>query len=433
MPIAVGTIISKGELRYRVVAEIGNGASGKVFRADQIAPTQGPSIAIKVPSEQWLDGTHGRQKFQREARILGNIEHRNVVKILDLWTFEDGSMALLQELVQDAVKLRDYLRTATPQQKASVFLQCLYGLRAIHGREGAIHRDVSPNNILVDGTGTVKIIDFGLAREIDRQSEGWTKTGEHIGTPGCIAPEQQEDPANCDHRVDLYAFGRTFAACLLDRRPVYCDFGLLSEPYRTLCARLAEHDAPRRFQSADDAVDASVHTLGSAGIVLDDIFVHHEEFSLALRRAPVGWESIVYAFFMSRGAFTTQDIMFAAWLLGNAIGHPGFDGGRFFDALEGSPGIAALRPNGGAGYAAADPAGDVLLALYPTLDAARRVRCFRALVRIAVDKHRYEVMGDVRSAYTIESDPSIKAQLDVVLDAEDPERVIEGRGVIPQR
>lgn len=431
--IDVGSVITKGEESYEIVDFLGGGSSGKVFRAKPRSPNEfDPEIAVKVPSAAWLNGTNGRQMFHREARILGNIEHPNVVKIIDLWAWEDGSMALLQELVDGGVNLRAFIRGATDEQRVCVFLQTLYGLRAIHSNEGAIHRDIAPTNILVDKSGTVKIVDFGLAREIERRSQGWTRAGEPIGTPGCVAPEQEDDAANCDHRADLYGLGRAFASSLQDRRPVHIDIWAIAEPWGPLLRRLAAHEAAERFQTADEAVNAAVRAFGLAGLAPADLLRHQVEFAFGLREPPEGWSLLASAWLASRADFTTRCIAAAAKVR-DAIAEPWFDVASMFDRLEASSGLAALAPGGGAGYSAADPAGEVLRAVYPNLDPPQKVRCFRRLVRIAVDKHRYSVMQDVRAVFRGEKDPSMRDTLSFVLDEEDPEEIIEGRGVIPGR
>ena len=101
-------------------------------------------------------------------------------------------MALVQHLVRNGMKLHEHL-ARKPEDAASTFLQTLYAMRRYHhghDGKGAVHRDIPPANILVDDTGLVKVIDFGLAVEAPRKSEVFTKTGPGFGTEGCSPPEQ---------------------------------------------------------------------------------------------------------------------------------------------------------------------------------------------------------------------------------------------------
>lgn len=145
--------------------------------------------------------------------------------------------AIVQEFVPGARAL-DVAFADPSVDRCSVLLQALFGLRAIHGDPivgSMIHRDLSPQNILFDASGRVRIIDFGFAKEDPRKTKVLTKMGITFGTEGCIAPEQVSDVASVDCRADIFALGKSIAAAIQNRYPAYAQPHQLPEPWRGLC------------------------------------------------------------------------------------------------------------------------------------------------------------------------------------------------------
>ncbi|MFN7982491.1 MAG: serine/threonine-protein kinase [Vicinamibacterales bacterium] len=201
---------------------IGAGATGEVYRARDTVLDR--DVAVKILSEPYASGDH-LVRFEREARILASLNHPNIAQVYGLQR-TDGVPALVMELVSghtlsdvstgDASSLKHRLETA--QQIAGA-------LDAAHER-GVIHKDLKPSNIKVRPDGTVKILDFGLAKTIDppglsphdcpAADEPLTRTGTILGTVAYMSPEQARGLA-ADRRSDLWALGVVLTELLAGR------------------------------------------------------------------------------------------------------------------------------------------------------------------------------------------------------------------------
>jgi beta-lactam-binding protein with PASTA domain/tRNA A-37 threonylcarbamoyl transferase component Bud32 len=200
--------------RYHVIDRIAAGGMGEVFRArDAVLDRE---VAIKVLHRS-LAGDQGFvERFRREARAAASLSHPNIVAVHD-WGAVDGIYYMVMEYVRGRA-VRDLLNTQgrlEPAQAADALRQTLLALEHAH-RQGIVHRDVKPENILVTTDGVVKVADFGLARAYadGRQTQAGTVTG----TVQYLAPEQiRGEPA--DPRSDLYSLGIVGFELLTGRLP----------------------------------------------------------------------------------------------------------------------------------------------------------------------------------------------------------------------
>ena len=190
--------------RYDLVAELGRGAMGVVYKA--IDPLLDRTVAIKTVNmaldRDGVDQYEGR--FRQEARAAGGLNHPNIVTIYDIG--KHGDLAYMAMEFIDGVELRAYFDGDTPMgvpRAVSVAAQVAEGLAYAHER-GVVHRDIKPANIMVPRSGPVKITDFGIARM--RASEVFTQTGMMLGSPRYMSPEQVLGK-RADHRSDLFSFG----------------------------------------------------------------------------------------------------------------------------------------------------------------------------------------------------------------------------------
>src|SRR5262249_12915893 len=159
--------------------------------------------------------------FTREARALARLDHPGIVAVHDFGQ-SDGMYYLVMQFV-DGVNLRQILRAGQlrPAEALRIVPQVCEALQYAHD-QGVGHRDVKPENILLDRRGQVKIADFGLAKLLDRQPADalLTGSGQVMGTPHYMAPEQTERPLAVDHRADIYSLGVVFYEMLTGELPL---------------------------------------------------------------------------------------------------------------------------------------------------------------------------------------------------------------------
>ncbi len=247
--------IRKAFPQLEIVAWIGGGGMGAVYQAKQIKLDR--SVALKILPTRLANESNFAERFEKEGKMLARLNHPNIVGIYDFGQ-SDGFYYLMMEFV-DGVNLRQAYATErfSPAQALSIIPKICEALQYAHD-EGVLHRDIKPENILLDAKGRVKIADFGIAKfaGLD-ESTGLTATGARLGTPHYMAPEQVEQPANVDHRADIFSLGVVFYEMLTGELPLG-RFAPPSErsPVDTridqVVLRALEKDRERRQQSADE-------------------------------------------------------------------------------------------------------------------------------------------------------------------------------------
>jgi serine/threonine-protein kinase len=219
---------------YRVVAELGRGGMGIVYKAHEESLNR--FVAIKVLGEHLTEDPGHVERFLREARSAASLNHPNIVQIYAV-SEEDGRHFFAMEYVSGQ-SLQQIMRSSGPLdpiQVARIAVQTASGLSAAHD-QGIIHRDIKPANIMIDDRGLVKIADFGLALVAGGVSR-LTATGMFMGTPGYLSPEQCLDQ-NPDHRTDIYSLGVTVYEALSGKVPFTADSPL------ALLRQIVEVEAP---------------------------------------------------------------------------------------------------------------------------------------------------------------------------------------------
>jgi serine/threonine-protein kinase len=240
--------------RYEVKDILGVGGMGMVFRA--MDGELGEMIAIKTLKQEFLsqDPT-ALERFKSEIRLARRISHRNVVRTHDLGEHAGVYYITMEYVEGKSLKELIRARGRLPVNVAlSVGKQLARALEVAH-EQGIIHRDIKPQNMVVEPDGVLKVMDFGIARLAARPAEsGMTQAGAIIGTPEYMAPEQLSTP-EVDHRVDIYAAGCVLYECVTGKPPLTAD-----TPYQ-LVAKLLEDtpDAPRsRNSEVPAALDALI-------------------------------------------------------------------------------------------------------------------------------------------------------------------------------
>lgn len=254
--------------KYEVISQIAVGGFGVIFKAWD--PFIKRSVAIKMCASQ---DEEVRKRFHREAQFVGSLVHRNITMVFDFGV-QDDVPYLVQEFLT-GFDLDHLLKNGVlgdMDAVCSILLQVAEGLRYAHLR-GIIHRDIKPSNIRILEDGTVKIMDFGIAKSLEAGSK-LTQTGIALGTAGYLAPEQIQGES-VDPRTDVFSVGVVGYELITGSRPFQGNslsnvlFRILNEdpeePRRSspncpaeleaVIGRCLEKDPALRYQSAEALID----------------------------------------------------------------------------------------------------------------------------------------------------------------------------------
>jgi serine/threonine-protein kinase len=196
----VGEVLSD---RYEVEELVGTGGMSSVFRAhDRLLDRK---VALKVLHQQFGEDADYVERFRREARAVAALSHPNIVTVIDRGEHENRQFIVFEYIDGENLKALIERRGAAPVATAlELAMQIARGLSFAH-QQGLVHRDVKPQNVLLNGDGQAKVTDFGIARSLDVQ-HGMTQTGTVLGTSDYIAPEQAQGQ-RVDEHTDVYSLG----------------------------------------------------------------------------------------------------------------------------------------------------------------------------------------------------------------------------------
>lgn len=194
---------------YKILAEIGRGGMGIVYKAHDTRTNT--EVAIKQLILENIDSTKHkefRDRFRREAQTALRLVHKNIVSVLEISQDPDSYYYVMEFL--DGHSLRREISnrggTCPPHVFLNILEQVAAGLSYAHSMN-VIHRDVKPDNIFIMKDGTVKVTDFGIARVADLEETKLTKTGVMLGTLAYVSPEQLQNAKTVDHRADIFSLG----------------------------------------------------------------------------------------------------------------------------------------------------------------------------------------------------------------------------------
>jgi tRNA A-37 threonylcarbamoyl transferase component Bud32/tetratricopeptide (TPR) repeat protein len=258
--------------KYDIVKPLGKGAMGIVYLAkDSMLDRE---VALKVMVSNIADDPELKMRFEREAKAVARLSHPNVVNVFDLGYHTDGSPFMAMELLRGD-DLQKTLRTGPMplERKVSIIVQVLVGLAHAH-QAGIVHRDIKPANIFIGNDGSVKIMDFGVARLTTASVTG---TGAIVGTADYMSPEQVKG-ARVDGRSDLFSVGCMFYEMLTGKRPFH------AENLMAIFFKITHDDPNWNAIPPGPEYDALAPILGKA--LSKDLAKRYEnatQFALALR------------------------------------------------------------------------------------------------------------------------------------------------------
>jgi eukaryotic-like serine/threonine-protein kinase len=211
----IGTVLSG---RYKLEAKLGSGGMSTVYLARDT--TLDRQVAVKVLHREMSEQEDQLQRFRQEARAVAKLSHPNVVAVIDAG--EDGGHPyIVFEYVEgETLKQRiNRLGALDPQEALAYAIEIARGLTVAHNRR-MVHRDIKPQNVLIDAEGRAKLTDFGISRQLEQ--DGMTATGRVLGTTDYVAPEQAMGHP-VDQRSDVYSLGVVLYEMLIGQVPFQAD------------------------------------------------------------------------------------------------------------------------------------------------------------------------------------------------------------------
>jgi len=273
--------------QYKVGKQLGVGASGAVWEATRL--TDGAQVALKLLRTAVVHDVRATDRLRREAEALGLSWHPNVVEVLDTGILPSGvGFLVMERLYGETLAERLHSRRSlTAEETRQLALQAADALFAVHSA-GVVHRDIKPDNLFLgradDGSDTLKLIDFGVAR-ISWAETRLTRSGVRIGTIGYASPEQEEG-AEVDGRTDIYGLGASLLHCLTGRPPAGQHSELtpatnvvVSREWLTVINKMTATEPAERFANARDLREALLSLApdepkdGSDGSLAAGVFV----------------------------------------------------------------------------------------------------------------------------------------------------------------
>jgi serine/threonine-protein kinase len=273
--------------KYQIIDRLGVGGMGEIFKVRHIHLNELRVIKIMRPNVAQDD--QGLQRFLQEARTSTMIKHKNLAMLYDFAQLEDGSYYMVWEFI-DGTNIQKWIAAngpMPPRLTVEIAIQALTGLEHLHSM-GLIHRDISPENIMLSqdhhGKLLVKVIDFGIAKQLQEgdAGHGLTQTGMFLGKLKYASPEQAgflKEGEHLDPRSDLYSFGIVMYEMLAGRAPFQA-----TNPHGYILKHVTEKPAPIGAMNADAHVPPQLESLIMRSLEKqrETRFASAEEFAHAL-------------------------------------------------------------------------------------------------------------------------------------------------------
>ena len=199
--------------RYQILSRIGQGGMSYVYRAADT--TLGREVAVKVLKEEFAEDAEFVERFKNEARSAAKLSHPNIVAVYDI--VDSGELHYIVMELVEGITLKNYIAkkgVLTNKETIGIALQAAEGIAEAH-RNGIIHRDIKPQNIIISKDGKIKVADFGIAKSVSGDT---LNSQSVIGSAHYIAPEQAKSKQT-DLRSDLYSLGISMYEMITGRVP----------------------------------------------------------------------------------------------------------------------------------------------------------------------------------------------------------------------
>lgn len=204
---------------YRILDQLGQGGMATVFKAYHANLDR--YVAIKVLHAAFKEDPNFEKRFQREAKVVANLEHPNIVPVYD-FSEHEGSPYLVMRFIEGETLKARLTRGAMPPDEAIAMIDKVGDGLAYAHEKGVLHRDIKPSNIMLTNEGQVFLADFGLAR-IAQAGESTLSQDMMLGTPAYISPEQARGERNLDARTDIYSLGVILYEMVVGQVPFSAD------------------------------------------------------------------------------------------------------------------------------------------------------------------------------------------------------------------
>ncbi len=276
MPINTGEIVGE---RYRVARLLGQGGMGAVYRAWDTRLNRPVALKEMIPQAGLDESTLNqlRRQFQQEAQVLATLNHPNLVRVTDYFSWNDNEYLVMDFVEGESLAERIEREGAQSETQVRAWGRQLLDALAYCHRRGIIHRDIKPQNIVITPEGRVVLVDFGLVKLWDPQDPRTRTVMRGAGTPEYAPPEQYDiGVGHTDQRSDIYSLGATLYHALTGRVPP------------TATQRMASPTSfvpPRRI-NVDVSPTTETVVLKAVEMAMEDRFQSAEEMAQALGFAP---------------------------------------------------------------------------------------------------------------------------------------------------
>jgi serine/threonine protein kinase len=252
---------------YKFLSVLGEGGMATVYLAENTL--LGKKVAIKLLKQEFVNNSNIRGRFLAEARHMVQVSHAHIISVLDLIDAGD-IVAIVMEYV-DGQSLKEYLQQKgrlNDSEIRTLFSQILTALQHVHD-SGFVHRDIKPSNFMLTRAGSIKLADFGIAKDLNKRFE-MTETGTQMGTPIYMSPEQVRDSKDVDCRSDIYSLGVVLYEAITGSFPF--DKHILSLPEIQVC--ILKNELPLTHTKWDRMIQKATAKNGWERYASCNAFIH---------------------------------------------------------------------------------------------------------------------------------------------------------------